>query len=56
MAIERIDLNDPEWGFTFSSCVIAGDFVFTAHHGGYDVGEASGRRASRPRQSSASGT
>jgi 2-iminobutanoate/2-iminopropanoate deaminase len=38
MAIERIDLNDPEWGFTFSSCVIAGDFVFTAHHGGYDEG------------------
>ena len=36
MAIERIDLNDPEWGFTFSSCVVAGDFIFTAHHAGYD--------------------
>jgi 2-iminobutanoate/2-iminopropanoate deaminase len=36
MSIERIDLNNPDWGFTFSSCVIAGDFVFTAHHAGYD--------------------
>jgi 2-iminobutanoate/2-iminopropanoate deaminase len=36
MALEHIDLNDPDWGFTFSSCVIAGDFIFTAHHAGYD--------------------
>jgi len=34
--LERIDLSNPEWGFTFSSCVIAGDFIFTAHHSGYD--------------------
>lgn len=37
MAIERIDLNNPAWGFTFSNCVIAGDLIFTAHHSGYDV-------------------
>lgn len=36
MTIERIDLNNPDWGFTFSSCVVAGDYVFTSHHGGYD--------------------
>jgi 2-iminobutanoate/2-iminopropanoate deaminase len=36
MTIERIDLHDPSWGFTFSNCVIAGDFVFTSHHAGYD--------------------
>jgi 2-iminobutanoate/2-iminopropanoate deaminase len=36
MTVKRIDLNNPDWGFTFSSCVIAGDFVFTSHHGGYD--------------------
>jgi len=34
VAIERIDLSNPEWGFTFSTCVIAGDFVFTSHQGG----------------------
>ncbi len=37
MAIERIDLNKPEWNFTFSNCVVAGDFVFTSHVGGYDA-------------------
>jgi len=36
MTIERIDLNNPDWGFTFSSCVVAGDYVFTSHHGGYN--------------------
>ena len=36
MAIKFIDLNDPDWGFTFTSCVIAGDFIYTAHHAGYD--------------------
>jgi 2-iminobutanoate/2-iminopropanoate deaminase len=36
MGIEFIDLNDPAWGFTFSTCVRAGDFIFTSHHGGYD--------------------
>ena len=36
MTVKRIDLNNPDWGFTFSSCVIAGGFVFTSHHGGYD--------------------
>jgi len=34
MTLERIDLNNPDWGFTFSSCVVAGDYVFTSHHGG----------------------
>jgi 2-iminobutanoate/2-iminopropanoate deaminase len=34
MTIERIDLN-PGLGFAFSSCVVAGDFVFTAHQGGF---------------------
>ena len=34
MAIERIDLSDPEWGFTFSTCVIAGNFIYTAHQAG----------------------
>jgi 2-iminobutanoate/2-iminopropanoate deaminase len=36
MTIEKTDLNNPDWGFTFSSCVIAGGFIFTSHHGGYD--------------------
>lgn len=36
MAVERIDLNNPDRDFTFSSCVVAGDYVFTSHHGGYD--------------------
>ena len=35
MAREVIDLNPKEYGFTFSSCVRAGDFVYTAHHGGF---------------------
>ena len=39
MAIAKIDLHNPDWGFTFSSCVIAGDFVFTSHHGGYSFEE-----------------
>jgi 2-iminobutanoate/2-iminopropanoate deaminase len=34
MAIERIDLNDPELNFTFSTCVIAGNFIFTSHQAG----------------------
>jgi 2-iminobutanoate/2-iminopropanoate deaminase len=34
LAIERIDLNDPELGFTFSTCVIAGNFIFTSHQAG----------------------
>jgi len=33
VTIKRIDLN-PEYGFAFSSCVVAGDYVFTAHRGG----------------------
>ena len=32
---EIIDLNPKEYGFTFSSCVKAGDFIFTAHHAGF---------------------
>jgi 2-iminobutanoate/2-iminopropanoate deaminase len=31
--VEKIDLN-PEFGFAFSSCVVAGDFVFTSHRAG----------------------
>ena len=30
---EFIDLN-PDRDFTFSSCVRAGDFIYTSHHGG----------------------
>jgi 2-iminobutanoate/2-iminopropanoate deaminase len=33
MTIRRIDLN-PEKNWTFATCVVAGDFVFTAHTGG----------------------
>ena len=33
--IERIDL-DPQMDWTFSTCVIAGDYVYTAHVAGYD--------------------
>ena len=36
MGIEFIDLNKPEWEFTFSTCVRAGDFLYLSHHGGYD--------------------
>ena len=35
MRIKRIDLN-PEFDFAFSSCVVAGDTIYTAHHAGYD--------------------
>ena len=35
MAREVIDLNPKEYGFTFSYCVRAGDFIYTAHHGGF---------------------
>ena len=35
MAVEKIDLH-PEYGFTFSSCVVAGDYVFTSHLAGLD--------------------
>ena len=38
--IERIDLN-PEAGFAFSSCVIAGDCILTSHHAGFEVEEDS---------------
>ena len=33
MTIQRIDLN-PEKNWTFATCVVAGDFVYTAHTGG----------------------
>ena len=33
--IEFIDLNDPENRSTFSSCTVAGDFIFTSHIGGF---------------------
>jgi 2-iminobutanoate/2-iminopropanoate deaminase len=35
MTVERIDLH-PKYGFTFSTCVVAGDFVFTSHLAGLD--------------------
>lgn len=35
MTIKRIDLNDPESKHTFSSCVVAGDFIFTSHITGF---------------------
>jgi 2-iminobutanoate/2-iminopropanoate deaminase len=35
MTVERIDLQS-EYGFTFSTCVVAGDFVFTSHLAGLD--------------------
>jgi 2-iminobutanoate/2-iminopropanoate deaminase len=35
MTKEIIDLNPKECNFTFSSCVKAGDFIFTSHHGGF---------------------
>jgi 2-iminobutanoate/2-iminopropanoate deaminase len=33
VTIKRIDLN-PEKNWTFATCVIAGDFVYTSHTGG----------------------
>jgi len=33
--IKYIDLNDPEQQHTFSSCTVAGDFIFTSHIGGF---------------------
>jgi len=33
MTKKVIDMN-PEEGWSFSSCIEAGDFIFTAHHGG----------------------
>jgi 2-iminobutanoate/2-iminopropanoate deaminase len=38
MTIEKIDLN-PEFGFAFSSCVVAGDYVYTSHHSGFQYEE-----------------
>ena len=35
MTIQFIDLNDPEMEHTFSSCTIAGNFIFTSHIGGF---------------------
>lgn len=32
---EIIDLNPKKYGFTFSSCVKAGDFIYTSHHAGF---------------------
>ena len=33
--IDFIDLNDPENRSTFSSCTVAGDFIFTSHIAGF---------------------
>ena len=33
--IKYIDLNDLEKPNTFSSCTVAGDFIFTSHIGGF---------------------
>ena len=38
--IERIDLH-PGSGFAFSSCVIAGDYLLTSHHAGFQAEEGS---------------
>ena len=38
--IEKVDLN-PDYNFTFSTYVRAGDFIFTSHHGGYNQGKTS---------------
>ncbi len=35
MTIKRIDLSEPESHHTYSSCVVAGDFVFTSHITGF---------------------
>lgn len=35
MTKEIIDLNPKKYGFTFSSCVKAGNFIYTSHHGGF---------------------
>ena len=35
MTKEIINLNPKKYGFTFSSCVKAGDFIYTSHHGGF---------------------
>ena len=35
MTKEIIDLNPKKYGFTFSSCVKAGGFIYTSHHGGF---------------------
>ncbi len=35
MAKEIVDLNPKKYGFTFSSCVKAGDFIYTSHHAGF---------------------
>jgi 2-iminobutanoate/2-iminopropanoate deaminase len=35
MTKEIIDLNPKKYGFTLSSCVKAGGFIYTSHHGGF---------------------
>ena len=35
MTIQYIDLKDPEKQYTFSSCTVAGDFIFTSHIAGF---------------------
>jgi 2-iminobutanoate/2-iminopropanoate deaminase len=35
MTIQFIDLTDPEMEHTYSSCTIAGNFIFTSHIGGF---------------------
>ena len=35
MNIKFIDLNKPEDNFTFSNCVVAGDYIFTSHIAGF---------------------
>jgi RimJ/RimL family protein N-acetyltransferase/enamine deaminase RidA (YjgF/YER057c/UK114 family) len=36
--VRRIDLNSGS-GFAFSSCVVAGDYIFTSHHAGFRAEE-----------------
>mgnify|MGYP001827903542 CR=1 FL=1 len=35
MTVKFIDLNDPQNRYTFSSCTVAGDFIFTSHIAGF---------------------
>ncbi len=35
MGKEIIDLNPKKYRLTFSSCVKAGDFIYTSHHAGF---------------------
>lgn len=52
MPIEYIELNEPEEDATYSNCVVAGDYVFTGHIGGFfdEQGELVEGAAAQTRQ------